>query len=204
MTKILQRLAEKELITPPKFLIPNTQYLVTTGSIAYGVSSDNSDLDLVGFTIPPKDFIFPHLRGIIPGFGTQIQNFDQFMKHGVFDKDARGGKGQTYDMNVYNIIKYFQLCMMNNPNMLDTLFVPFNCVQQSTAIGTMVRVNRKIFLHKGAFQRMKGYAFSMIQKLETKESKGLNDLRSFERKYALPNTTTLEMVKNEMKKRNLS
>lgn len=163
MANILQSLKDKGIITPPKFVIPNTQYLVITGSMAYGVSSDNSDLDLVGFTIPPKDVIFPHLRGVIHGFGRQIQNFEQYQKHGAFDKSALGGKGQTYDMNVYNIVKYFTLCMENNPNMLDTLFVPRNCVILSTNIGEIVRENRKIFLHKGAYFRLKGYAYAQLK-----------------------------------------
>jgi hypothetical protein len=37
------------------------------GSVAYCVSSDTSDVDVYGWSIAPKDDLFPHLRGEVPG-----------------------------------------------------------------------------------------------------------------------------------------
>ena len=59
--------------------------------------------------------------------------------------------------------------MDNNPNMLDLLFVPTECVTHSTKIGDMVRDKRKLFLHKGCWHKFKGYAFSQMKKMESKE-----------------------------------
>lgn len=68
---ILIDLKNKNIIHPPSWLPLNTQYLTYNGSVAYGVSSDTSDCDIYGFTIPEKHLIFPHLAGEIPGFGRQ-------------------------------------------------------------------------------------------------------------------------------------
>ncbi len=56
-------------------------------------------------------------------------------------------------MTVYPIVKYFRLLMDNNPNIIDSLFVPRNCVLYSTKVGEMVRENRHIFLHKGCWAK---------------------------------------------------
>jgi predicted nucleotidyltransferase len=167
-----QRLTEKELISPPSFLPSNMHYETMMGSIAYGLDSDNSDLDIYGFAIPPKNMVFPHLDGEIFGFGTQKRRFEQFQAHHVFDQDAKGGKGQEIDISVYNIVKYFHLCMENNPNMLDSLFSSTNSVLFITKIGTMVRDNRKIFLHKGSWHKFKGYSYSQLHKIDNKKPVG--------------------------------
>lgn len=161
---LVERLHSKGLIKPPPFVIGGTQYLTIMGSVAYGVSSDTSDMDLYGFCIPPKDMIFPHLAGEIHGFGQQIQRFEQFQQHHVLEKDTR----KEYDLNIYNIVKYFHLVMGNNPNMIDSLFTPQNCVLQATKIANHVRDNRKLFLHKGSWHTFRGYAYSQMHKMKIK------------------------------------
>jgi hypothetical protein len=56
--------------------------------------------------------------------------------------------------------------------MVDTLYTPQNCVLHTTEIGRKVRLNRHLFLHKGAFHRFRGYAFAQLKKTETKEPVG--------------------------------
>lgn len=162
---LIERLHSKGLIKPPPFVLGGTQYLTIMGSVAYAVSSDTSDMDLYGWCIPPKDMIFPHLRGEILGFGNQIQRFEQFQQHHILEKDH----GKEYDFNIYNIVKFFQLVMDNNPNMVDSLFTPQNCVLKSTKLSDHVRDNRKIFLHKGSWHRFKGYAYQQMHKMKIKE-----------------------------------
>ncbi len=137
-----------------------------TGSISYGTASDISDMDIVGWCIPQKEMIFPHLAGYIEGFGRQAQRFNVYQQHHVFDKDPV----RTYDISIYNIVSYFNLCMGNNPNMIDTLFLPQECVLYSNKIGNMVQEKRHIFLHKKCYQKFFGYARSQLAKLETKNS----------------------------------
>jgi hypothetical protein len=151
----LQRLTDRGLIRPPRWLPGNVQYETIMGSVAYGVSSDTSDLDVYGWAIPAKDDVFPHLRGEVPGFGTPKPQFQQYQEHHVHDPDALGGRGRTYDLTIYGIVKFFNLAMQNNPNIIDSLFTPVNCVLHSTRVGDLVRENRNLFLHKGAWLRFK-------------------------------------------------
>ena len=143
-------------------------YETLMGSIAYGVSSDQSDHDIYGFCIPPKEEVFPHLNGEIPGFGEPKKRFEQFQQSHIDDPSAQGGKGIEYDLTIYSIVKYMSLCMECNPNMIDSLFTPQECVLHITQVGTMVREARHLFLHKGAWPKFKGYAYAHLHKMRSK------------------------------------
>ena len=170
MSSKTQYLIKQGLLkSPPKFLEFGVQYEVVMGSIAYGVAEEHSDMDIYGFAIPPKDWVFPHLRGEIPGFDDCAPKFEQIQQHHMLDRTARAGKGLEYDLTIYSIVKYFRLLMENNPNIIDTLFVPRHCVLYSTKVGELVRERRKLFLHKGCWARFKGYAYAQIHKMRTKK-----------------------------------
>ena len=196
---ILNKLEKQGVIHPPKWLISNVQYLVYMGSVAYGVSSESSDNDVYGFTIPPLEQIFPHLSGELLDFGKQKQRFGQWQEHKIIDQDTQ----KEYDFTVYGIVKYFDLVMSGNPNMLDSLYVPTNCVLHSTQIGNLLRENKKMFLHKGCWQKFKGYSYSSLHKAETKEHKGLRELQDFEKNNGISSKTTFNEVLEEIKRRNL-
>jgi predicted nucleotidyltransferase len=168
----LFRLSERGLVKPPRWLPANVQYETIMGSVAYGVASDTSDVDLYGFAIPQKDDIFPHLRGEVLGFGQNVKRFEQFQEHHVLDADALAGRGRTYDFTIFGIVKFFQLAMENNPNVLDSLFTPTTCVLHCTRVGTLVLENRRLFLHRGSWPKFKGYAYSQLHKLAIKEPMG--------------------------------
>lgn len=190
-------LADKKLIHPPGWLEDNVMYEVIMGSMAYGVSQDSSDMDIYGWCIPPKSKIFPQLEGLIPGF-DEIQGFDQFQQHHIKDIDAVGGKGRDYDISIFNIVKYFKLLMDNNPNIIDSLFVPLDCILHSTEVGNLVRDSRRLFLHKGSFHKFLGYAHSMLHKIGNKKEakeKALTMLSKLDREY------TLEEVEAELNSR---
>jgi uncharacterized protein len=168
----LQRLTDRGLVKPPRWLPANVQYETVMGSVAYGVSSDTSGVDVYGWAIPPKEDVFPHLRGEILGFGRQAKRFEQFQEHHVRDADALAGHGRTYDLTVFGALKFFTLAMENNPNVIDSLFTPATCVLHSTRVGNLVRENRRLFLHRGAWPKFKGYAYSQLHKLANKEPQG--------------------------------
>jgi hypothetical protein len=56
--------------------------------------------------------------------------------------------------------------------MIDSLFVPENCVKHATSIGQMVRERRSLFLSKRAWPRFKGYAYEQVKKLSNKTPTG--------------------------------
>ncbi len=160
---LIQQIHNKKLIHPPDWLPLNVHYLTFMGSEVYGASNGGSDKDIYGFCIPPKELVFPHLAGEILGFGRQLKRFDQWQEHHIQTETC------VYDCTVFSIVKYFQLCMENNPNMIDSLFTPAFAVQTQTQVGQMVRENRRLFLHKGSWHKFKGYAYSQLHKMEAKE-----------------------------------
>lgn len=173
MPSYIEQLAMKGLLPEmPNHVRDGIQYEVVMGSVAYGVSSDNSDMDIYGFSIPPKEIIFPNLRGEILGFDDYEIQFSQFQKHHVKDISALGGKGRIYDLSIYSIIKFFRLLMDNNPNIIDSLFVPESCILFATPIANKIRENRKLFLHKGCWSTFKGYAYGQMHKIRTKKPQG--------------------------------
>lgn len=185
MASLVHKLLSKQekVIHPPDFLNNNIQYECVMGSRAYAVhNAESTDYDVYGFCIPPKDVIFPHLAGIIPGFGNQGRKFDQWQEAHIKCDN------KEYDFQVYNIVKYFQLCMDNNPNMIDSLFVPEVCVLHSTAVGNMVRDYRRSFLSKRIWVKFKGYAFSQLHKLDNKQPVGKRlatvEKHGYDTKYA--------------------
>lgn len=169
MASVVQRLDKKGLLnSPPTFLKNGIQLEVLMGSVAYGVANDTSDMDVYGFCVPSREYVFPHLRGEIEGFGNPGPRFAQFQQHHIMDKDS----GKEYDLCIYSIVKFFQLCMENNPNMVDALFVPRRCVLYSTALGELVRENRHLFLSKASWPKFKGYAYAQLHKMKTKKPEG--------------------------------
>lgn len=184
MASITTQLLNKNLIKPPEWLPANVMYEVITGGIAYGVSNKGSDSDIYGFCIPRKEDVFPALKGLIPGF-DKIDEFEQYQHHHILDKNAN----KEYDLTIYSIVKYFKLCLDNNPNMLDTLYVPQNCVLYINSVGNMVRENRSIFIHKGCYNKFIGYAISQLHKMGSQKREGkrkeLFEKFGFDLKYSM-------------------
>ena len=193
MSSIFDRLCSDQLIKNyPSHMKNNIHYEVIMGSTAYGVSDNTSDIDVYGFCMPPKHILFPYSNGSLFGFGSKPNNFEQFQQHHIIDK----GRGKEYDISIYNIVKFFNLCMENNPNMVDALFVPTRCVLHCTAVGNHIRENRKLFLTKRVWHKFKGYAFSQLHKMKNKYVKDFVDLCD---DYEVPYDLSLKETVNLMK-----
>jgi len=147
-------------LAKPKWLDTNIHYEVITGSQAYGCSRPESDKDVQGFCIPPKDIVFPHLSGVIYDFvGTPPNKFEQWIN-------------TAPDFTIFGIVKFFNLIMNCNPNIVDVLFVPERCVIHCTKIGQIVRDNRHLFLSKKAYHSFKGYAYSQSKRIQNQNPTG--------------------------------
>jgi len=195
MSSTFDRLCSDQLITDyPYHMKNNIHYEVIMGSAAYGVSTDMSDIDIYGFCMPPKNILFPYNSGNIFGFGKKPKTFNQYQKHHI--KDTIHNK--EYDITIYNIVKYFQLCMENNPNMIDSLFVPTRCILHSTTIGNHVQENRELFLSKKSWHTFKGYAFKQLHKMKNKYAKEFVDhCVKYDISIDAPFDVVLEPLKND-------
>jgi uncharacterized protein len=151
---------------PPSWIADNLCYETIMGSDSYGASSGESDKDVYGVCFPLKHLAFPHLGGEILGFGRQLKRFENWQEHHI------EALGEVWDFQIYSIIQYFQLAMDNNPNIIDSLFTPRRCVLSTTPVGELIRQRRKDFLHKGSWHKLKGYAYSQLHKIKTKNPNG--------------------------------
>lgn len=168
MSSIVNDLFSNNLVNDaPLFLPRSIQYEVIMGSFAYGVSDEKSDVDIVGYCIPPKEIVFPYI------YGGQIADFDEDIsnrfKH--WKKNHIVYNNKKHDVTIYSIVKYLKFCMDSNPNLIDTLFAPQDCILYLSYIGKKIIEKRKLFLSKQSYNKYKGYAYRQLHKMKTKKSK---------------------------------
>jgi len=133
-------------LTFPKnvsWLEKNTNMLVVHGSHCYGLANEQSDVDLRGIAIPPKSY-YLGLRN----------RFEQYI-----------GKSE-YDITIFELKKFLNLCIDNNPNALEILFVDSEFHIHIDPIGQKIIDNRDLFLSKKLRFTLYGYALSQLRRIE--------------------------------------
>jgi predicted nucleotidyltransferase len=196
MMNTIQHMVRDKVATPPEWVATNVQLLVVGGSHACGTHYAHSDIDLYGFCIPPKSILFPHTAGYIDGFCDQPQRFEQWTQQDIkYD-------GDRHDATVYGIVKFLNLLIDANPNIVEVLFSPQRCIRHITAVGQMVWDARHSFLSKQMIPKFRGYAFSHIKDF-TKS--GMDDrtrsVCAIERIHGIANDTRFSLVQSELYRR---
>lgn len=115
------------------------------GSQAYGTNTPESDTDIRGA------FIFPNEAYL--GLTEPVQQ--------VSDK--------TNDVTFYSLKRMFELLSTANPNMVELLYLPDECVLEVHPIMAKLIENRHLFISKKTYHSHSGYAFAQI-----KRAKGQN------------------------------
>lgn len=129
------------------------------GSYSYGTNLPTSDIDIKGVYIQDTDDIL----GI--KYKEQV------------DKDK--------DTVFYEVKRFLELCAQGNPNILELLYPPEDCIIFDAPQMRFIREHREIFLTQRCKYSFGGYAVAQIKK-----AKGLNkkinwDKRKIERKTPL-------------------
>lgn len=163
MAQLLKTLTKEGLMSPPSWMNDNIGYLTVMGSVSYGVSTDSSDQDIVGWAMPPKEDLFPNLKGYIAGFGPRPEPFNVWQKHHVMHN------GTEYDFSIYSVASFLSLVCQNNPNMVDSMFTPERCVKHITEAGQLIRDNRRYFLSRQCYPKFRGYAYQQLKKIEARQ-----------------------------------
>lgn len=114
------------------------------GSKAYGTATPTSDIDIKGVFMMPLD---------------SILNFDYIEQVSDSKQDT------TY----YELKRFLQLVQTNNPNILELLNLPEDCIIQKHPIFDMILQHKEKFISKVCKNSFGGYAISQIQK-----ARGLN------------------------------
>jgi len=118
-------------------------YNVLTGSRAYGTSNPDSDYDYRGI------FALPVLERIRL---TQLP-------------EEVSGDPTRPDLTYYELAKFLRLAADCNPNIIELLFMPQDCIQVCTPAMQLVLDNRAAFVSTKAYHTFSGYAYAQIEKM---------------------------------------
>lgn len=145
-------------------LLDNTILLTLSGSRAYGMHNDNSDIDLHGVLIPDREYIF--------GFNKRCEQYNSSEEMKVFvpllePNLQRIAQETKLEGTVYAIQKFFALASDCNPNLIQTIFCEKDCILKSTPLGDKLIEHRDMFLSKNARFRFSGYAMQQLKRLQS-------------------------------------
>lgn len=115
---------------------------VVSGSQAYGLATPESDVDIKGVFYLPKDLFYAG------DYVEQVNN-------------------PTNDVVYYELGKYIELLVKNNPNILEMMCTPAQHILYKHPLMELIRP--ELFLSKLAKEAFAGYAMTQIKK-----AKGLN------------------------------
>lgn len=146
------------------WLYKNTILLSLNGSRAYGMHRPDSDVDLLGVCIPPKEYFF--------GFQNQFEQFDKSGHMQQFipllgAEEQRVVAETKIEGTVYGIQKFFTLAKDCNPNLIQLLYSEDTSLLICNNLGRKLRRNRGLFLSKNARFRFSGYAMSQLKRIQS-------------------------------------
>lgn len=125
------------------------------GSHAYGTNDELSDEDYRGVCIPPLS--------ILLGFNK----FEQ--------KD--GWDGKYDDRVIYNISKFFTMCLKNNPAIIELFFLPESVILRKSYIWDQIVSKRDLFLSKNITNTFSGYAHAQLHRIKRHRGYLLNPIK---------------------------
>lgn len=125
------------------FVTDDLIFMTLAGSHMYGTNTPDSDIDKRGVCIPP--------RNVVMGFA---RNFEQQIFEGE-------------DTTVFSLMKFMKLCLENNPNIIELLYAPEDCIQVCTPIWEKVRARRDEMLSAKCFHTFTGYAHSQLNRMRS-------------------------------------
>lgn len=137
---------EYNFLRENKHLGNNTMLLTLGGSHAYGMETENSDLDVRGIAFNTKEEI---LLG---------QDFEQVVN-------------VPTDTSIYSFNKMIQLLTNNNPNTIEILGCKPEQYLHVSKLGQELLDNRKIFLSQVCVHTFGGYASSQLRRMENKAAR---------------------------------
>lgn len=111
------------------------------GSRAYGLDSEDSDIDRRGIFLPPAE-----LHWSLYGVPEQLENDDT---------------QEAY----WELRKFIVLALKANPNVLECLFTPI--VEKVTPLAQELLDMRAMFLSRLVYQTYNGYVMSQFKKMQT-------------------------------------
>ena len=144
-------------------LTQRTILLTVAGSRAYGLHTEESDIDVKGVCVAPREVYFGFLNNFEQADkSSQIADFRVYMREAelpIIDRTKLEG-------SVYEIRKFMGLAVDCNPNILDVLFCRDAEVRKLTPVGQMLRDRRDIFISAKAKHTFSGYAIAQLKRIK--------------------------------------
>lgn len=116
-------------------------FLALSGSYGYGTNNINSDIDLRGFLVEGDDVLF------------KLSSFEQF-------------ECRETDTVIYGLKKFINLALSGNPQILELLGLPEDCIYIMNKEGKLIYDNRDIFLSKKVVKTFGNYAMAQLRRIE--------------------------------------
>lgn len=132
------------------FVEQNLIFMTIAGSHSYGTSTADSDVDKRGVCVPPKN--------VVMGFANRFEQQDY--------------SGE--DTIVYSLSRFMQLASECNPNIIELLFAPPDCIQSMKYPWDKLLERKREFLTAQAYPRFSGYAASQLKRIKTHRAWLLN------------------------------
>ena len=140
------------------FIIEDHTILLTlTGSRAYGTYTENSDWDLKGIAVAPLNTYL-----------GATKNFEQFEGKFKQTPSILGAVRENYESVVYDIRKFCNLAIQNNPNILEIIFLPENYwITKSHWYSNHLIHNKDMFLSKKCRYSYAGFAHAQLKRIRS-------------------------------------
>lgn len=141
-----------------------TLLLAVGGSRAYGIHTDESDVDVKGVAIPPARYYHGFLHRFAQAdLPEQLAGFADVLR-----PDERAAVAQSkLEGVVFELRKFMALAAEANPNILDLLFCRDAEVRLATPLGSRLRAAAPLFLSQKCKHTFTGYAQAQLKRIRS-------------------------------------
>ena len=178
-----QMLLDYKARKDPPWLFDHTIFLTIHGSQAYGLARPDSDFDIAGICVPPKNYFFGFLNSFEQAQSTNpdgaVYGIKKFMQ---LASDANPA--------VYGIKKFMQLASDANPNVMELLWIDPKFWIITSTVHEKLLENRELFLSAKVRFTYSGYAHQQLNRIKLHKRHLLSPPthRPFREEFNLPET----------------
>lgn len=127
-----------------------------SGSHSYGISTPQSDIDIRG--------VFKNLNNEYMGLEIPSEQISDEKQNVIY----------------YSLKRLFELLLLANPNIMEFLWEPLDCIKIISPTMQKLIENRNLFISKKSYHTHSGYAFAQIKKARG-QNKMINNPQSEEK-----------------------